>query len=588
MGAGAIILSAGQIIGALALFLFGIKYLSEALQKLSGEKLRHALSSFTSNRFKAALTGVVVTATILSSTASTVMTINFVNAGILNLTNAIGVIMGANIGTSVTAWIITVFGVKYDITTLTLPIIGIGFILMFLKQKQIKHIGECLIGFGLLFLGFVYLKNGIGSLDLANNEAFIEFTKGFIVDGSVSYNTILLCVLIGTIATIILQSSSAMMAITIVLCCENVIPFEMGVALVLGENIGTTFTTNIASAIGNIQAKRTARSHLIFNIFGAVWVLIFFRLIISIIAKLTFSIENQSPLTEACVMPFGLALFHTLFNTVNALILIWFIPQIEKLSGFIVKRKALDEDEVFKLEYISTRFVELGEIAVDPAKKEIQVYAGRVCRMYEFVPQLMDIKDKKTYHLLLERLERYELISDRMEIEIANFLTRISSSNITAETSVRIRTMLTIIDNIESIADQNFQLAKMIDEKNEKKIWLSPEMRDNLKKMFDLVRNALQIMNKNLNEHYSMVEITAALEAENLINEYRNKLRFQHLEDLKNNVYSYETGIYYSGIYALLEKIGDFVINITEAIVNAKHTKDNTISRTLTTKEEES
>lgn len=587
MSIGEIILLIGQVIGALALFLFGIKYLSEALQKLSGEKLRQVLASFTSNRFKAVLTGVVITATIQSSTAVTVMTVSFVNAGILNLTNAIGVIMGANIGTSITVWIIMLFGVKYDIGTFTIIIIGIGFILMLLKKKQVKYIGECLIGFGLLFLGLVYLKDSVNNLDLANNKDFIHLMKSLMVDGSIHYSTILFCVLIGTAITIILQSSTATMAIVMVLCYENVIPFEMAVALVLGENIGTTLTANIAAAIGNVQAKKAARSHFIFNTFGAIWILVFFRLIIFIIDKITFNIENQSPLVEATVIPLGLSLFHTLFNAANTFMLIWFIPQIEKLSNLMVKRCKLEEDEIFKLEYISSGLVGLGEIAIDSAKKEIQVYSRRITRMYEFIPQLMDIKDIKSYNLLLERIERYELIADRMEIEIANYLTRLSSNNISEETTLRIRGMLTIIDNLESIADQNFQLAKMIDEKNEKKIWFTPEMRENLNKMYDLVRNALQIMNNNLNIYYRLVEINTALEAENLINEYRNQLRFQHLEDLKNRIYSYETGIIYSGMYALLEKTGDFIINITEAIVNAKYTHDNTISHILLNKDDD-
>lgn len=566
------------VVGSLALFLFGIKYMSEALQKLSGEKLRHVFSSFTSNRVKAVATGAFITAAIQSSTATTVMTVSFVNAGILNLTNAIGVIMGSNIGTTITAWIISMFGIKYDISTLAIPIIGIAFILMLFKQKQVKYSGECLLGFGLLFLGLGFLKDSLNGLDLANNPHFIEAIGSLVVDGSISYSTILLSVLIGTVITIVLQSSAAMMAITMVLCYENVIPFEMAVALVLGENIGTTFTANIAASIGNIQAKKTARSHLIFNIVGAVWVLIFFRFMVSLVDKITFNIEGQSPFVEAAAIPFALALFHSLFNISNTFLLIWFIPQIEKLSSLLVKQSPTEEDEIFKLEYISSGFVGLGELAIDSAKKEVQVYAKRVLRMYEFIPQLLDLKDKKKYGYLLERIERYESISDRMEIEIANYLTKLSADNITAESNHRIRGMLRIIDNLESIADQNFQLAKTIHEKNEKKIWFTPEMREKLNEMFELTRNALQIMNDNLNVNYRTVEITAALNAEAKINEYRNLLRYQHLEDIKNLTYSYETGIYYSGIYALLEKIGDFTINITEAIVNAKYTKDACIS----------
>jgi phosphate:Na+ symporter len=565
-----------QVIGSLALFLFGMKYMSEALQKLSGNKLRNVLASFTSNRFKAALTGVLVTTVIQSSSATTVMVVSFVNAGILNLTNAIGVIMGSNIGTTATAWIITLFGIKYDISAFSIPLIGLGFILMMFKQRKSVNIGEFLIGFGILFLGLLYLKTSFSSLNLAENPDFVQFMKGFVTNGSIHYGTILLCVLIGTLLTIILQSSSAMMAVIIVLCSQGAIPFEMALALVLGENIGTTFTANIAATIGNIQAKKSARAHLIFNVIGVIWILVIFRLIVPFINELTLVLDGSSPFVEAAAIPFALSLFHSLFNIVNTGILIWFVPQIEKLSGYLVKQKE-DEEEIFKLQYIDSGFVKLGELGLGSAKKEIQVFAKRVLRMYAFIPQLINLKDRKQYRLLLERVEHYESISDQMEIEIANYLTKLSSGNLTDESTLRIRGMLRAIDNLESIADQNFQLAKMIDDKNERKVWFSPKMREDLDKMFNLVNNALQIMNENLHKDYQEVEILSALDVEEKINAYRNVLRTQHFEDLKNQVYSYETGIFYSGIYALLEKIGDFVINITEAIVNTKYTKDNSL-----------
>lgn len=565
-----------QVIGSLGLFLFGMKYMSEALQKLSGNKLRNVLASFTSNRFKAALTGVLVTSVIQSSSATTVMVVSFVNAGILNLTNAIGVIMGSNIGTTATAWIITLFGIKYDISAFSIPLIGLGFILMMFKQRKSVNIGEFLIGFGILFLGLLYLKTSFSSLNLAENPDFVQFMKGFVTNGSIHYGTILLCVLIGTLLTIILQSSSAMMAVIIVLCSQGAIPFEMALALVLGENIGTTFTANIAATIGNIQAKKSARAHLIFNVIGVIWILVIFRLIVPFINKSTILLDGSSPFVEAAAIPFALSLFHSLFNLVNTGILIWFVPQIEKLSGYLVKQKE-DEEEIFKLQYIDSGFVKLGELGLGSAKKEIQVFAKRVLRMYAFIPQLINLKDRKQYRLLLERVEHYESISDQMEIEIANYLTKLSSGNLTDESTLRIRGMLRAIDNLESIADQNFQLAKMIDDKNERKVWFSPKMREDLDKMFNLVNNALQIMNENLHKDYQEVEILSALDVEEKINAYRNVLRTQHFEDLKNQVYSYETGIFYSGIYALLEKIGDFVINITEAIVNTKYTKDNSL-----------
>lgn len=567
-----------QVIGSLALFLFGMKYMSEALQRFAGQGMRNVLASFTSNRFKSILTGAFVTTVIQSSSATTVMVVSFVNAGILKLRNAIGVIMGANIGTTMTAWIITLFGLKFDISAFAIPVIGAGFICMMLNNIKINQVGEFFVGFGILFLGLTFLKNTINDLDLQNSEAVRNIIASCVSDGNAHIGHVLLFLLIGTILTTILQSSSATMALTIVLCSEGVIPLELAVALVLGENIGTTITANIAAAIGNSTAKRAARAHFLFNTIGVIWILVVFRLIMPFINFLTISIEGVSPYVSAAAVPVALSLFHTLFNIMNTSILVWFVPQIEKLTSLMVQGGS-DEDEVeYRLKYINTGFMNVGEVSIELAKKEIGEFAKRMVRMYNFIPDLMKMKqNSKEYKPLLSRVQHYEEISDRMEIEIADYLDKIRSESISGDSSLRMRGMLRIVDNLESIGDQNYQLAKMIDDRNKAGVHFSEEMEKNLSGIFELVGQALEIMMKNLELAYNNVEITEALEVETQINQYRDRLRVKHLEDIDNKVYRYSDGIYYSGIYSILEKLGDHIINVTESIVNAKHTTDKSL-----------
>ncbi|MCK9339638.1 MAG: Na/Pi cotransporter family protein [Bacteroidales bacterium] len=580
MTTSALIMLIVQVIGALALFLFGMKYMSEALQRLAGPSLRSVLSSFTSNRFKAVLTGTFVTSLIQSSSATTVMVVSFVNAGILNLSNAIGVIMGANIGTTVTAWIITLFGIKVDIAVYSIPIIGLGFICMMLRSKKVQHIGEFLLGFGLLFLGLTFLKDSLSDLDLANNPQFVAFIQQFIGAGenTIAFPTILLFVLIGTLLTLILQSSSATMALTLVLCSQGVIPFEIAVAIVLGENIGTTITANLAAIIGNTTAKRAARSHFIFNVIGVCWVLAVFHPFVNMIDALTIKMDGVSAYASALAVPTALSLFHSFFNIINTSLLVGFIPQIEKTTNFLVKKNTQDE-EIFKLENFGTNFMKTGEMNVEIAKKEIIVFSKRMIRMYEFLPVLLnDTKpNSKEYEELLRRIQRYEELSDRMEIEIANYITTMTNDGLSDETNLRVRGMLRIVDNLESIGDQNFQLAKTIENKNTLKIKFNPECQKNIDKMFTLVHEALDIMHNNLEIPYRTVEPERAEEAENAINAFRDKIKQQHFIDINNNVYDYQTGIIYSGICAILEKTGDHIINITQALVNAKLHQDEDI-----------
>lgn len=570
-----------QIIGSLALFLFGMSYLSEALQRIAGSGLRKTLSSFTSNRFKAILTGTVVTVALQSSSATTVMVVSFVNAGLIQLTNAIGVIMGANIGTTFTAWIIALLGLKYGLPVI--PIIGLGFIMMLLRSKKIRTWGEFFIGFGLLFLGLQFLQTTIETIDLAHNPTFVGWFEHLLPAGSqhIGFLYVLLFILIGAILTMVVQASSAMLALSMLLCTQGAIPidvaFEVVVAMVLGQNIGTTITANLAAMVGNTSARRAARAHLLFNVIGMLWVLPIFYPSTRAIANLTEDWFGANPYTDLAIIPIGISLYHTFFNVINTFLLVWFIPQIETATNVLIKKKSDDED-IFKLTYIESGVIKVGEIAVESAKKELQVYARRIVFMYDFIPTLLNIKEAKEYNNLLKRIEHYEEISDRMEFEIANYLTQVTGDGLGNETAQRIRGMLRIVDNLESIGDQNFQLAKMIDQKNEQKIWFTPTMRENITQMFKIVRESLVIMQENMSMPYKTVDITKALDKEKEINQFRDKLRNEHLESLKNNDYTYQTGIVYSSLFALLEKIGDHAINISEAIVNTKYTKDESLT----------
>lgn len=577
-----VFLLCAELVGSLGLFLFGMKYMSEALQRLAGSGLRGILERFTSNRFKAIVTGTFVTAAVQSSSATTVMVVSFVNAGLLSLSNAIGVVMGSNIGTTLTAWIIAFLGIKYGIPAV--PIVGLGFILMMIKSQKVKNTGEFLLGFGLLFLGLNLLQSTVEGLDLGHNAGFVGFFANIITPGStrIGMGYILLFVLIGTILTMIVQASSAMLALSMLLCTQGAIPveiaFEVVVAMVLGQNIGTTITANIAAVVGNVPARQAARAHLLFNVIGMLWVLVLFHPIAHATAILTEKWFGANPYVNLAVIPVALSLFHTFFNLCNTLLLVGFIPQIEKMTELLVKKNPVDKDEIFKLEYIVGGFTATAEIAVESADKEVRHFAERMVRMFNFIEPLLNMKhDDKEYQPLLERIQHYEQISDSMEIEIANYLTKVSSEGLSQETNQRITGLLCIVDNLESIGDQNFQMAKLIEHKREGNLELTPEMKQNLTKMFSLVRNALAIMEQNLAKPYRTVEINDALNAENEINNFRDALRTKHLDDINNNVYSYQLGIIYSGMYALLEKVGDHIINISEAVVQVKYTSDQDI-----------
>lgn len=548
------------LLGGLGLFLYGMKIMSDSLQKLTGDSLRNFLSKMTSNRFRGVLTGLGITSIIQSSSATTVMVVSFVNAGALTLAGAVTVIMGANIGTTVTAWIVSLLGFKFDISELVLPIIAIATPFLFIKSKE--NIGEFFIGFALLFLGLQMLTSNVPDFTDPKYVGVLEFIANMKEYG---YFSTLIFVIIGTIFTFIIQSSSAMMAVTLVMCAKGLIPFEMGAALVLGENIGTTITANIAATVANKTAKQAARAHLIFNLIGVIWILILFNPVLSIIDKLSISLNGGSPLKDSFAIPVALSIFHSFFNISNAFILVWFVPQIIKVVEKMVPIKK-DDDEEFRLKFIPSGYMSAGELTIEPAKKEIETFSRRILKMYDMIPYLIKTKEDKKYKEIFERIIKYEEITDRMEVEIANYLTKASEHDLSHRASLYISSMLRIVDNLESIGDSCNQIAITIDNKKKSGSWFEQELRDKLNVMIGYVREALVLMDENLHSNYSEITAEKANELENNINAYRNQLRDEHTEAIKNNIYPYQTGIYYSSLYAQLEKLADFAINVSEAI----------------------
>ncbi len=551
-----------NFVGALGLFLFGMKLMSDSLQKLAGDKMRAVLSKMTSNRFSGVLTGAGITTLIQSSSATTVMVVSFVNAGLLKLSGAIAVIMGANIGTTVTAWIISLLGFEFNINMLVYPAIAIAAPFLFIEKR--KSVGEFLIGFALLFMGLEALKGGVPDFTLPQYSGVLEFIASM---SGYGYLSILLFVLIGTILTVVVQSSSAMMAITLVMCAKGLIGFEVAAALVLGENIGTTITANMAAMMANATAKRAARAHLMFNVIGVVWMLVLFYPFLYLISWIVEPDSGNGIHLSALSIPVALSLFHSIFNIINTSVLVWFIPSIERIVSKIVP---INEEEDFRLKFIPTGFMAASELNIEPAKKEIESFSKRVLRMYNFIPELFEEKDEKKFEQLMSRTRKYEEITDRMELEIANYLARVGENELSVNASYEISAMLRIVDNLESIGDSCYQLSIAIDGKKKQNISFTDEMTENLRTMFTFVREAVEVMNSNLSESYINVNGSKAKELETKINNYRDKLRTEHTEAIKNNDYSYQTGICYSNLYAQCEKLADFAINVTEAMLKVQ------------------
>ncbi len=551
------------LLGSLGIFLFGMKLMSESLQKVAGNKMRSILAAMTSNRAKGIFTGLLITAVIQSSSATTVMVVSFVNAGLLSLTESVGVIMGANVGTTITAWLISILGFKVKMSAVAIPLIGIAFPLLFSKRTGRKSWGELIVGFSLLFIGLQFLKDAVP--DIKNNPEILNFLGEYTDMG---YASLLLFLLVGTILTVVVQSSSATMALTLVLCFNGLISFEMAAAMVLGENIGTTITANLAAMVANVSAKRAARAHLIFNCFGVIWILLLFFPFIKLINWFVVESGDKSPLTNSASIPIALSIFHSVFNVTNVLALAWFAPFIVKIVRKLVPDK--DTDEEFRLKYINIGTMSTSELSILQAKKEIAVYGTRVTEMFSFLKKLFEAEKQKKFDKWHNKIEKYELIIDRMEVEIANYLTEISESKLSHKGSHQIRTMFEIIDDIESIGDSSHNLAKVLLRKRKGKIVFSEEITNKIKNMFILMDLAFSEMNKNLDSTYLNSDSSEAKEIENEINKYRNELRKEHINNVKEKKYSYKTGVVFSEIFLSCEKLADYIINVSEAIQETK------------------
>ena len=551
-----------RLIGSLALFLYGMKIMSEGLQKFEGDSLRRILTAMTTNRVTGVLTGVLITALIQSSSATTVMVVSFVNAGLLTLTQSIGVIMGANIGTTVTAWLISALGFKVDIAAFALPLLAFALPLFFSGKSSRKSIGEFVFGFAFLFMGLQSLK--ANAPDLGANPEMLAFVQNYTDMG---FFSIILFLFIGAILTMIVQASAATMAITLIMCANGWIDYHLGVALVLGENIGTTITANLAALTGNTQARRAALAHLVFNVFGVMWVLVLFYPFTNAVSWFVTHVMKVSD--PAVAVSFKLAAFHTAFNISNTFIMIWFVSLIEKTVCTLIKPKV--EDEEYRLRYITGGMLSTAELSILQAHKEISLFAERTARMFNMVKELFYEKNEETFLKTYSRIEKYENISDRMEIEIANYLTEVSEGRLSSESKEEIRIMLRAVSEIESIADSCNNLARSIKRRNEFKSEFTEEQNKHLDHMFELVSGALNRMNLILHKPELVHDdINPSYNIENEINNYRNQLKSRNIEDINNKLYQYQDGVYYMDMVSESEKLGDYVLNVVQAVIEKK------------------
>ena len=572
------ILDIFSLLGALGMFLYGMNLMSSGLQKAAGDRLRGFMSAMTSNPLKRVLTGVGITALIQSSSATTVMVVSFVNAGLLTLVQAIGVIMGANIGTTITAWMVSLLGFKADISILAVPMMLLGFLFSNSKKSQNRNIGELIVGFALLFLGLSFMKESVP--DLKQTPEVLEFVRQW---SGYGFGSVMIFLGIGTVLTLILQSSSATMAITLIMISMGWIPFPMGCAMVLGENIGTTITANIAASVGNASAKRAALSHTIFNVFGVIWALILFKPFLALVGKLieimglpnpadpTFTVTSASGAASTAAL-YGLSMLHTLFNTFNTLILIWFTGVMAKAVTRLIKEKENKEDKKLRLKYIGAGHLATPELSTEQAFKEIIHFANISRHGLGYIRAAINETNLDKFEELRGKLVKYEEISDRIEYEIATFLNAVSTEEISARTSMKIKSMYKIIGELESLGDSGESISRILSRRNIHNKTFDAETIKRLNAMIDLVDNAYRAMITNLTLAYEgkLEEISNAYSAEDRINKLRNSLRDEEIESIESDRKNYQTSVYYMDIISQLETMGDFLINISQTLYKTK------------------
>lgn len=562
------------LLGALGMFLYGMNLMSAGLQKAAGSKMRGMLTAMTSNPFKGVLTGLGITSVIQSSSATTVMTVGFVNAGLLTLSQAVGVIMGANIGTTVTAWLVSLLGFKADISLFAVPLMAVGFILSLSKSDKRRHISELIVGFSLLFLGLSLMKESVP--DLKETPEVLAFIQNWT---SYGFGSVLIFLVFGTVLTLVLQSSSATMALTLIMVNMGWIPFEMGAAMVLGENIGTTITANIAAAVGNANARRAAMAHTLFNVFGVCWALALFRPFLMLVGTIItwfglpnpMDIVNSSEIAmtadESMSTLYGISMLHTLFNTFNTIILIWFVPVIVKIVERIIKDKKSDKEDTVKLKFIDAGPLSTAELAIGQARNEVIHFAEISRNGLGYIRQLVNAKSDKEFDQMCAKLVKYEEISDRIEYEIAQFLNALPEDSISEDTRTEAKRMYKIISELESLGDSGEAVSRILTRRNSHQQKFSTEQVANIEKMLDRVDHAYEVMIENLKaEHFESIDLRLATDCEIEINELRNTLREEEIYRIDRGEGDYRNSVYYLDTVSEIERMGDFIINISQAL----------------------